>query len=252
MNPPTGRREANKQVTQATIRQAAARLFAEQGYEATTVAMIASAARVGERTFYRYFDSKDDLLADQALAWIDALHEAIRTRPADEGPYQAVALAMTGLAAELSAGATAGGAWILTDLPRPIAVLRRATPAPLRRLERSIADAVLPRLQAAPRTPAPGTEASSTPAPSSPAPAALRQAQLVARAAVAVLRTAAVSHRQLVGDGHASPGLETLLRDCFADLADLARLPTEPGPVPTEPGPVPMEPGPGEEPRSGA
>jgi AcrR family transcriptional regulator len=199
--PPAGRREANKQATRAALRDAAARLFAEQGYEATTVTQIARAARVGERTFYRYFDGKDDLLAEQALAWIDTLHQAIRDRPVEETPYLAVGRAMTAVAGQLAAGPAPGGAWILTDLPRPIAVLRQATPAPVRRLERSIADALQHRPGATTRL----------------------QAQLVARAAVAVLRTAAGSHRELVRDGQPSPGLEQLLRDCLAELADLAQ-----------------------------
>jgi hypothetical protein len=112
------------------------------------------------------------------------------------------------VAGRLAGDAATGGAWILTDLPRPVAVLRRATPAPLRRLERSIAEAVLSR-------PAePGQ-------PDDPATARLR-ALLVARAAVAVLRTAAGRHRELVREGEPSPGIEQLLRECFAELAEVA------------------------------
>jgi AcrR family transcriptional regulator len=206
--PPPGRREANKQATRAALRDAAARLFAEQGYEATTVAQIAGAARVGERTFYRYFDGKDDLLAEQALSWIDVLHQAIRDRPAQEGPYLAVARAMSAVAGQLAAEAATGGAWILTDLPRPVAVLRRATPAPLRRLERSIAEALLSR--------------PAEPEPAAGAATARLRAQLVARAAVAVLRTAAGRHRELVREGERSPGVQELLRECFAELAEAA------------------------------
>jgi hypothetical protein len=45
----------------------------------------------------------------------------------------------------------------------------------------------------------------------------------VARAAVAVLRTAAGPHRELMRDGQPSPGIEQLLGGCFAELADLAQ-----------------------------
>lgn len=222
--PPAGRREANKQATRAALRQAAARLFAEQGYEATTVTQIAQEARVGERTFYRYFDGKDDLLAEQALAWIDVLHQAIRDRPPQEAAYEAVAGAMTAVAGQLATDTATGGAWILTDLPRPIATLRRATPAPLRRLERSIADALLTREADHPAGPDQTARAEQAGARADEATARLR-AQLVARAAVAVLRTAAGQHRELVREGQQSPGVEQLLRDCFAELADLARWP---------------------------
>lgn len=50
----------------ARVRQAltlaALRLFAEQGFEATTVDHIAEAAGVGRRTFFRYFRSKEDAI----------------------------------------------------------------------------------------------------------------------------------------------------------------------------------------------
>ena len=212
MSPATGRREANKLATKAALQQAASRLFAEQGYEATTVRQIARAAQVGERTFYRYFDGKDALLAEQALAWIDVLHDAIRDRPADEAPYLAVARAMTAVAGQHAAATGAGATWILTETSQLLALLRRATPRPLRRLEQSIAAAILHRLEAAPggNTQPPG-------------PPPEFQAQLLARVAVAALRTAAIYHREQVRGGATSPGVERLLRDAFAQLADLTR-----------------------------
>ncbi|HXP36389.1 MAG TPA: TetR/AcrR family transcriptional regulator [Solirubrobacteraceae bacterium] len=45
----------------ALIEQAAARLFAERGYEQTTVADISAAAGVSKPMLYRYFESKKDL-----------------------------------------------------------------------------------------------------------------------------------------------------------------------------------------------
>jgi AcrR family transcriptional regulator len=39
------------------------RLFGGLGYDATTVGDIARAADVTQRTFYRYFDGKEDLIA---------------------------------------------------------------------------------------------------------------------------------------------------------------------------------------------
>ena len=212
MSPGTGRREANKQATKAALRQAATRLFAEQGYEATTVAEIARTAQVGERTFYRYFGGKEELLAEQALAWIDTVHDAIRDRPANETPFQAVARAMITVSARLAVGSGTGEAWILSDAPQPLALLRQAMPRPLRRLEQSIADAVRHRPGGLPG-----------PAGQPEAPAAEFEAQLLARVAVAALRTAAFCHRQHTRDGTRSPGFEGLLRDAFDRLAGLAR-----------------------------
>ncbi len=62
---------------------AAMRLFAEQGYEDTTVAQIAAAAGVSGRTFFRYYESKADVLwgaFDQEVASVRAALDAL---PAD-------------------------------------------------------------------------------------------------------------------------------------------------------------------------
>ncbi len=73
--PETGPRQAR-----ARIAAAARNLFAERGYEQTTVDAIAERAGVGRRTFFRYFRSKDDAIfpdheqiAQEARALLDAL-----------------------------------------------------------------------------------------------------------------------------------------------------------------------------------
>ncbi|MCU1486707.1 MAG: regulatory protein TetR [Actinomycetia bacterium] len=58
----TGRREANKRRTRETLERAAFDLFLEQGYDQTSVTELAAAADVAERTFFRYFATKDDVV----------------------------------------------------------------------------------------------------------------------------------------------------------------------------------------------
>jgi AcrR family transcriptional regulator len=50
--------------TRAALVGAALELFAENGYDATTAAMIAERAGVTEMTFFRHFPSKDSVLID--------------------------------------------------------------------------------------------------------------------------------------------------------------------------------------------
>jgi len=68
--------------TMAEIQRAAFRLFAEQGFDATTVEQIAAAADVSPATFFRYFRSKSDLLERDEFDPL--LAETFVNRPAEE------------------------------------------------------------------------------------------------------------------------------------------------------------------------
>jgi AcrR family transcriptional regulator len=59
MTAPLGLRERKKLKTRRAISEVAARLFMEQGVEATTVEQICDAAEVSPSTFFRYFRSKE-------------------------------------------------------------------------------------------------------------------------------------------------------------------------------------------------
>ena len=56
---------------------AATTLFAEHGVEATSVAAIAAAAGVAKGSFYRYFASREELMAALKARFIDDLLEAV-------------------------------------------------------------------------------------------------------------------------------------------------------------------------------
>ncbi|HEX6682383.1 MAG TPA: TetR family transcriptional regulator [Candidatus Limnocylindrales bacterium] len=57
-----GLRERKKEKTRRSIQQEALKLFARQGYEATTVDQIAEAAEISPSTFFRYFATKEDVV----------------------------------------------------------------------------------------------------------------------------------------------------------------------------------------------
>lgn len=96
---PLSLRERKKLKTRQTIRREAYRLFAEQGYESTTVEQIAAAAEVSPSTFFRYFATKDDLvLTDE---YDPAMIAALLARPADEPFLTSCREALIGLIRQL-------------------------------------------------------------------------------------------------------------------------------------------------------
>ncbi len=70
-------REQRRERTAREIQQAAMSLFAARGYADVTVEDIAHEAGVSERTFFRYFTSKDHLLVAEANRRIDVILESL-------------------------------------------------------------------------------------------------------------------------------------------------------------------------------
>ncbi|MCP3909397.1 MAG: TetR/AcrR family transcriptional regulator [Actinomycetia bacterium] len=85
-NDSPGKREQNKASKRRRIREAAAELFTENGFEDTTTAAIAKQAGIGAGTLYLYVDSKEDLLASVFLeqlspVWDEAFSRIGPTQP---------------------------------------------------------------------------------------------------------------------------------------------------------------------------
>jgi AcrR family transcriptional regulator len=97
----TGLRERSKARRRAAIVRAAYELFAERGYDATTVADIAEAAEVAPRTVAMYFPAKQDIALFHFSDGVAALSAALRDREPGERLYDVF------------------GRWLLTRLTEP-------------------------------------------------------------------------------------------------------------------------------------
>src|ERR1700758_3928733 len=75
-----GLRERKKQQTRETSARVALRLFAERGYDETTLADIAEAADVSPRTIFAYYENKEDILFCEEGVFIDRLRKMLDER----------------------------------------------------------------------------------------------------------------------------------------------------------------------------
>jgi len=86
-----GLRERSKARRRAAIIRAALELFADRGYQATTIADIAAAADVAPRTVAMYFPSKQDIAMARFGQSVDELTRALRNREPGERATQIMA-----------------------------------------------------------------------------------------------------------------------------------------------------------------
>ncbi|MFE7586617.1 TetR/AcrR family transcriptional regulator [Streptomyces gardneri] len=85
-----GLRESKKQETRQLISDHATRLFMAQGFEQTTIAEIATAARVAKKTVTNYFPRKEDLALDHHEQFTASLATAVAGRAEGESPLAAL------------------------------------------------------------------------------------------------------------------------------------------------------------------
>jgi AcrR family transcriptional regulator len=87
---PSTLRDRTRQLATREILETALRLFTEQGYDETPIAQIAREAGVSQRTLFRYFGTKEDLLAGNEDRFGQVLTAAIREQPAEAGAWVAL------------------------------------------------------------------------------------------------------------------------------------------------------------------
>ena len=137
---------ARKQkATRARIASAAAQSVTENGLAGATVEQIAAAAEIGRATFFRYFSSKEDAVAEgMTMHWLDLITEAIARQPA----HLAASVAVVAAFEDLGEGfdAVSGQVRELAALTRSSPVLSAWTLQIYLRYEAAIAALVAPRL----------------------------------------------------------------------------------------------------------
>ncbi|MFI6120753.1 TetR/AcrR family transcriptional regulator [Streptomyces sp. NPDC051064] len=94
-----GLRESKKRETRQSISDHATRLFVEQGFERTTIAEIATAARVAKKTVTNYFARKEDLALDHQDEFAASLARTVAGRAAGESALAALRRAFLASAA---------------------------------------------------------------------------------------------------------------------------------------------------------
>jgi AcrR family transcriptional regulator len=144
-NPRESLTSRKQKATRARIASAAAQSVVDNGLAGATVEQIAAAAEVGRATFFRYFSSKEDAVAEGLTThWLDLITEAIARQPAELSGSAAVVAAF----ADLGDGfdAMSGQVRELAALTRSSPVLSAWTLQIYLRYEAAIADLVAPRL----------------------------------------------------------------------------------------------------------
>ena len=88
----------NREEVRRRLQLAALELFQECGYETTTAAEIAAKAGVTERTFFRHFPDKREVLFDGEAVLSEALTSAIQDVPSGPGPWETLFRAFQSIA----------------------------------------------------------------------------------------------------------------------------------------------------------
>jgi AcrR family transcriptional regulator len=76
------------------LQAAALELFATQGFEQTTAAQIAQAVGLTERTFFRHFSDKREVLFYGQQEFLQAFVDGVDAAPPDAAPFEVIASAL--------------------------------------------------------------------------------------------------------------------------------------------------------------
>jgi AcrR family transcriptional regulator len=87
---PASLRERTRAAMRAEVSEVAFRLFAEQGFDNTTVEQIAAEAGLSRTTFFRYFGTKEEVILGKLCEIGHEIAAALAARPEDERPWDSL------------------------------------------------------------------------------------------------------------------------------------------------------------------
>src|SRR2546422_8061974 len=93
-NLPIGRLAQAMSARREELTRAAARLFADRGYHATSLADLAEALGIQKASLYHHIGSKEDLLWEVASAGAEAFHAALDAIPEEVAATEKIRLAL--------------------------------------------------------------------------------------------------------------------------------------------------------------
>lgn len=134
-----------REVVREALRLAAERLIAKRGYENVTIEKIAREAGVSRRTYFRYFETKEDVVVAGSDRYADDLLAAVAARPQREPPLLSIRNALVPALEESLRNA--GMIRSVIEMLRGNTALRRAMLERRNRLEERLAALLARRMQ---------------------------------------------------------------------------------------------------------
>jgi len=98
----SGLRQRKKAKTRQSIEFAAMELFSKHGFEETTVDEIAALAEISQRTFFRYFATKEDVVLADYSEHLAELITLLQQRPDNEHPWDSLRAIFHSITADLT------------------------------------------------------------------------------------------------------------------------------------------------------
>jgi AcrR family transcriptional regulator len=105
MSETIGLRERKKRERRRRIEEAAIGLFERDGFDATTIEQIAAAADIAPRTFFSYFETKDDVVLADYADRLDRVIGVLSTRPPEEPAWTALRASFAAVSSDFAAEA---------------------------------------------------------------------------------------------------------------------------------------------------